>query len=75
MKLVDIPEMNYLATNKDSEGKSIPKGEICIQGPGVFLGYYKDDEKTKEAIDSEGWLHTGVIIYIILFLFRRKIQL
>ncbi|XP_062334527.1 long-chain-fatty-acid--CoA ligase 1a isoform X1 [Osmerus eperlanus] len=53
IKLVDVTEMNYLAVNGE--------GEVCVKGPNVFLGYLKDPEKTVEAIDEDGWLHTGDI--------------
>ncbi|XP_027138203.1 long-chain-fatty-acid--CoA ligase 1a isoform X2 [Larimichthys crocea] len=53
VKLADVPEMNYLAANGE--------GEVCVKGPNVFLGYLKDPEKTAEAIDQDGWLHTGDI--------------
>jgi fatty-acyl-CoA synthase len=35
------------------------QGEMCARGHGIMLGYYNMPEKTAEAIDSEGWLHTG----------------
>ncbi|XP_072095634.1 long-chain-fatty-acid--CoA ligase 5 [Mobula birostris] len=53
VKLVDVEDMNYFA----SKGE----GEVCIKGTNVFKGYLKDPERTSEAIDAEGWLHTGDI--------------
>ncbi|XP_061534607.1 long-chain-fatty-acid--CoA ligase 1a isoform X3 [Phycodurus eques] len=53
IKLVDVVDMNYLAANNE--------GEVCVKGPNVFLGYLGNPEKTAEAIDKDGWLHTGDI--------------
>src|SRR5665809_137101 len=34
-------------------------GELCTRGYSVMLGYWDDDEKTREGPDARGWLHTG----------------
>ncbi|EGW04828.1 Long-chain-fatty-acid--CoA ligase 5 [Cricetulus griseus] len=53
VKLEDVADINYFSVNN--------KGEIFIKGNNVFQGYLKDPEKTQEALDKDGWLHTGDI--------------
>jgi fatty-acyl-CoA synthase len=46
----------------DLDGRTAPvgvPGEFCTRGYSVMLGYWGDPEKTREAIDTEGWMHTG----------------
>ncbi|RMX00472.1 AMP-binding protein [Allofranklinella schreckenbergeri] len=43
-------------------GGTVPRGqsgEFCTRGYSVMHGYWGDEEKTREAIDAEGWMHTG----------------
>jgi long-subunit acyl-CoA synthetase (AMP-forming) len=44
-----------------AELKLAEDGEICLRGKHVFKGYLKDPDATKNAIDPEGWLHSGDI--------------
>jgi fatty-acyl-CoA synthase len=49
------------------EGEPLPpgeEGELCVRGYNIMLGYWEDDEATAQAIDKDGWLHTGDLAII-----------
>src|SRR5437660_3327162 len=45
--------------NRDVEITIAENGEVLFRSPGVFIGYYKDPEKTAETKTPDGWVHTG----------------
>lgn len=63
--LFDVPEMGYRSTDtthgtsEETRIACLGRGEVCFRGPNVFGGYYRQPEKTAEAIDRDGWLHSG----------------
>jgi len=59
---IGLPIPSTEACVKDEEGKILAVGEIgelCIRGPQVMQGYWQRPEDTANAIDPDGWLHTG----------------
>lgn len=66
IKLVSVPEMGYLVTDKvhGKENNAIQcngRGEICVRGPCTLKEYYKNPQKSAETLDKEGFVHTGDI--------------
>ncbi|OMJ12292.1 Long chain acyl-CoA synthetase 7, peroxisomal [Smittium culicis] len=55
-KLIDVKEMNYLVTDSP-----VPRGELCVRGANLFVGYLKEEEKTRESFVGDGWFATGDI--------------
>lgn len=63
-KAGSIGRPNYFIAAKlvDDEGREVPVGEVgelILKGPSMCSGYFEDEAATREAIDAEGWLHTG----------------
>jgi fatty-acyl-CoA synthase len=46
----------------DVDGRTVPRGtpgELLTRGYGVMLGYWNDPQRSREAVDADGWMHTG----------------
>ncbi len=56
------PMKAFIETDANSEGPD-SAGELCVKGDNIMIGYFRDKEASKQAIDSLGYLHTGDIAY------------
>jgi len=59
---IGLPLPSIEMAIKDEEGQSLPQGEsgeICIRGPNVMVGYYKQEEETRKAFTPDGFMRTG----------------
>ena len=56
-----LPDVEVKIVDVDTGEKVGPgeQGDLCTRGYHVMKGYYKMDDKTREVVDEEGWLHTG----------------
>ena len=56
---VQFIEGKIVPINPEASFDEYPIGEICVRGPMLMKGYYRRPDLTMQAIDREGWLHTG----------------
>ena len=58
MIIKSVPDLGYTIDDV-IDGVNCPAGEICLKGPLIFKGYYKNDKENEKAFDEDGYFHTG----------------
>ena len=58
MIIKSVPDLGYTIDDV-IDGVNCPAGEICLKGPLIFDGYYKNDEENEKSFDKDGYFHTG----------------
>lgn len=61
---IDETQIKIIDSESKKEIKNAKKGVLCIKGPQVMRGYYKNTEATREVISQDGWLNTGDLVQI-----------
>lgn len=57
----ELPGIEVKVVNPETDQECAPdeQGEVCCRGYNIMKGYYNNEDATREAIDDEGWLHSG----------------
>ncbi len=62
---VPVPNTEIKIVGDDGADQPIgERGELCVRGPQVMLGYWQRDDETRKMIDEDGWLHTGDVAIV-----------
>ena len=59
-----VPGMDAKLVDPETGREDDERGELCVRGPNVMAGYFRNDDATRRTIDADGWLHTGDVAVV-----------